>query len=57
MTTNEPIMTNPTVIQTRSTTATQVLVTSAAVVVAYGLGKMVGAAKEKIRQAKKDNDL
>jgi len=57
MTTNEPIMTNPTVIQTRSTTATQVLVTSAAVVVAYGFGKMVGAAKERIRQAKKDNDL
>ncbi len=57
MTQNEPIMTNPTVIQTRSTNVTQVLITSAAVVVAYGLGKMVGSAKEKIRQAKQNADL
>jgi len=57
MTTNEPIMTNPTVIQTRSTNVTQVLITSAAAVVAYGLGKMVGSAKEKIRQAKQNADL
>jgi len=57
MTTNEPIMTNPTVIQTRSTNVTQVLITSAAVVVAYGLGKMVGSAKEKIRQAKQNAEL
>ena len=57
MTTTEPIMTNPTVIQTRSTNVTQVLITSAAVVVAYGLGKMVGSAKEKIRQAKQNAEL
>jgi len=57
MTQTEPIMTNPTVIQTRSTNVTQVLITSAAVVVAYGLGKMVGSAKEKIRQAKQNAEL
>jgi len=57
MTQTEPIMTNPTVIQTHSTNVTQVLITSAAVVVAYGLGKMVGSAKEKIRQAKQNAEL